>query len=341
MQTGNKRHEHSDYQRIDADVLNRISSLTDRRNWDGVLHRSWVRPDGAALAEDDLGVFGGDFLVAHSSGAREAGMTFSIAAGTAFKYLDTNQSDADEPSLIMLHSAVALSANLSASHATLDRIDAIYIKRNSATGDSATRDIINPSTLAITGSSIPTTRAYGVTVAVATGTPHASPVEPSPPSGYDAEDKLATITVQAGSGSFDPADLTDNRVVLTPRVQEASTTRKGQVQYATTAEIVASTPPADRVISPALLLAGWTLGSTGKIEIAGLKIIWQTSTLATGGDEVVTFHEAFTSAVYGVLATGINGSGIIERKTLTTSQVTLNGGAATDVFVVAIGKDTN
>jgi hypothetical protein len=214
-----EKHKHNAYQQILYTDLNRISSLSDKRLTDWLLHRmlfvAGATPN-VKVANNTSAYFPDDScLVEYVSGDRSTGVTFSVAVGVGFKKFSSGQPDADAPEFLPIVIDSADSFVTDNSDPTNPRIDRVFLKPVYTDENQDTVNIIDPSPPNnITAESRYLNNAYRYELAYVAGTPASSPSPPSPPSGFIAADAIADILIQPGAGAFNPSDLTDTRVLL-------------------------------------------------------------------------------------------------------------------------------
>ena len=102
---------------------------------------------------------------------------------------------------------------INAAHATLDRIDCIWIIPTIRTVETATRDIKDPNSNTVAPQTVVTAETWSGQVAYVAGTPAASPVPPAN-SGHPLAFKLANVLVKAGTGVENDAAISDQRNLL-------------------------------------------------------------------------------------------------------------------------------
>lgn len=214
-----ERHKHNAYQQILYSDLCRISTLTDRRIFDRILHRMLFAAGGSPnskIANGASGFFPDDScLVEYVSGDRSTGVTFKILVGLGFKKFATGQPDEDSPAFQPIYVASEQSFVTDNSDPTNPRIDRLYIKPAIVDADQASVNVIDPNP----PNNITSELRYRESVAsyeyaYKAGTPAASPSPPPAPSGYTDADAIAEILIQPGSGSFNVDDLDDLRTLF-------------------------------------------------------------------------------------------------------------------------------
>ena len=213
-----RKHRQSDYQQITAAVLNRISSLTDRRLFDFLMYRLLhSNASGEALVDGVTAYFPlTDCMVELVSGDRATGVTFRIRPGLGVRKFSTgDQPDTDLPNFqpVVLESEQTFVTT--GSNPTNPRIDRVFLKPVYADGNAANVNIIDPNPPNnITSESRARDRIYSYLHAYVAGTPAPSPVAPAAPSGFTNSDAIAEILIIQGSGAFNPAQLTDLRTLF-------------------------------------------------------------------------------------------------------------------------------
>ena len=214
-----EQHKHNAYQQILYTDLNRISSLSDKRLMEHLLHRMLFVAGGTPnvkVANNTSAYFPDDScLVEYVSGDRSTGVTFSVAVGVGFKKFSSGQPDADAPAFLPIFIDAADSFVTDNSDPTNPRIDRVFLRPVYADENSDTVNVIDPSPPNnITAVSRYLNNAYRYELQYVAGTPASSPVPPSPPGDFIAADAIADILIQPGSGAFNPSDLTDTRSLL-------------------------------------------------------------------------------------------------------------------------------
>lgn len=211
------RHQQNQNQRLTFSDANRISSLSDRRLFE-VLHSILISPatadpivDGeAAYLSDD------DVKVTYQSGDRSVGVQFQVATGIGFKF-NAAPADANEPRFHLINVPSAFTVTANASDPTNDRIDRLFLKEKLVDANSVNVDVIDPATENISTQSLPQDKRYEYEHAYVAGTPAASPSPPAAPAGFTDADEVARWILRAGSGAFNPSDLTDERTLFSVR----------------------------------------------------------------------------------------------------------------------------
>jgi hypothetical protein len=210
-----KRHLHNPNQRITAGDLTRIGKLAEQSRDEWLRRLLVATNDGLRLAQGESGYMpSDDCKVVHIGGDRSTGVTFNISVGFGFKYLGALELDAEEPQLQPIYLAAVQAFVTSNSDATNPRIDRVFLKPKRLAGGSSPRDVIDPVTKNISSTPLNTETAWTYEHAYVAGTPAASPAPPAPPAGFTAEDCIAEILMQPGSGAFNPVNLTDKRTLL-------------------------------------------------------------------------------------------------------------------------------
>jgi hypothetical protein len=183
-------------QEVTRQDLNKIQIAKEREFYDRVIHEMVQRGTDSFFEES--------FVV-----SRVDANTISIAAGLGFQE-DTSQ-DSPEPIQRPIYLADALELDITAAHGSLDRIDIVCVKAERATTLQESRRY------KATVESLPTTQTFDVETdweadcQIVAGTPDASPVAPSTPSGYI---RIASILVTAVTGIASSGDITDERDLL-------------------------------------------------------------------------------------------------------------------------------
>jgi len=315
---------------------------TGQQYLDEILSRLLVSAaDSLPLAEGETAYFPpSDCLVSHVGGDRSTGVTFSVAAGLGFKNVGSGETDADEPKIQPIHVSAAFQFVTDNSDPTNPRIDRLFMKPKRTDGTSTSVDVINPSTKAITPTSLNTYTVSNYDFAYVAGTPAASPVAPSPPAGYVAADAVCEILMAPGSGSFTPAgNLTDLRDTLelgngiapgftgaaASTITVASPLSDGDVQAALErhdTEIVASVPTGlligrlEYVNTQSVKIARG-LGGEIRVELDGVVVVrsasdltWDFATdLDTGSETASTWYYLYVFESGGALVPKISATG--------------------------------
>ncbi len=180
---------------LDTD-LDKIPQQHEREMYDRILYEFMQRTTD--------GVFGVSFLVSRASAT-----SVSIAAGNGFQTDNTQVSP--EPIRRPLYAAAATVVNITAAHASLNRIDLVCIKHGRAVTATGTRNYKGLLDDTITPTVFDTETDWASTFLVVAGTPAGSPAVPSTPVGYLA---LAQVVVTAVTGIAVSNAFTDVRVAL-------------------------------------------------------------------------------------------------------------------------------
>lgn len=211
-----RRHRHSQHELVRASDVNRISSLGQAQLMDEILRRLLVsNATHLPLISGKAAYFPGDCLVSHVSGDRSTGVQFNIGVGLGLKNFGSPPSP-DSATVVPIHVAVAQAFTTSPSDATNPRIDRVFLRPKTVTGNPQTVFVIDPITFNITSTSLDKDTIDSFEHLYVPGTPAASPVAPAPPAGWTVDDLIATVTIAPGSGAFNPAggNLADNRSQL-------------------------------------------------------------------------------------------------------------------------------
>jgi len=218
------KQQHNSHQAVTYEDLNRISTMTDKRIFDEVLHRMlFAATTDIQLADTESGCFppagtGDDaqlLVKIGAGGLRQTGVGMKITTGLGFRKMSAaEQPDDDLPLFVPMFGAAEKTFTLDNSDPVNPRIDEIYMKPAETPGNSQTVKVIDPTTENITDESRDTNQAYDYDYDYRTGTPAGSPVGPGEGAGYTASDKICSILVSAGSGALDPADITDERELV-------------------------------------------------------------------------------------------------------------------------------
>lgn len=190
----------------------RISTMIER-HLGHVMHEILSATQGGApLSDRESGYFGDGGKVVYVSGDRGVGMIFKLSAGLGYKWRLTAQTDGAktvfEP--IVIESDYNM-ASLAASDPTNPRIDRVFVRPKIESANAQNVNVYDPITDNVSVQSVYQDEVWRFEYVVAQGTPAASPALPSVPVGWDAEDEVAQITVQPGSGGFSGGDLSDER----------------------------------------------------------------------------------------------------------------------------------
>jgi len=176
--------------------FNLISSALEKELYDALLFQM--------LGSQENKMIGiGSFKVSYSSAVQ-----VSVAAGIGFQ---TGSAADSAPQKQLIYRASSSNHAVAAAHASLGRIDIVSIKAARATALTESRDFKDASDDSVTSQSMVVQTDWYADIVVTTGTPDASPVAPSTPSGYI---KIATINVPASTGPASQSDITDNRTVM-------------------------------------------------------------------------------------------------------------------------------
>lgn len=218
------RHLHNDHQAITSDVLNRISTMTDKRLNDEVLHRLLRSATSGSLLADTESAFmpGADALaqlevVTGTGGNRDSGWGMKITVGLGFRQMSAaEQPLVDLPRFQAMFGAVEKTFSTSNSDVTDPRMDHVYMKPKITDGNSSTVKIIDPvAPNNITSDSRDINAAADYDYSYEVGTPHAGAAggsgAPSAPSGYVDNDLVCKILVLAGSGNIEDSEIDDQR----------------------------------------------------------------------------------------------------------------------------------
>ena len=209
-----KRHLHNADERITSAKIVRVGSLLEQQ-WDEFFLSLLVaNDDQLPLAQGESAWFHTGGLVANPTGDRGTGVTFEAGAGFGLKNVGTAETDDDERKVQPIFLSAAHSFQINASDVTNPRKDRVYMKPRRLAQNAVSVDVIDPNTKNISQQSLNTETAWSFEFAYVAGTPAASPVSPSAPSGFTDEDAIAELLVQPGSGAFDPGDITDLRDLL-------------------------------------------------------------------------------------------------------------------------------
>lgn len=176
--------------------LNKLQSARQREFYDRILYELLQRTtDGFAE---------GSCLV-----TRVDADTVQVAAGFGLQYDAAQVSP--EPVRRPIYLAANTNVNITAAHATLNRIDIVSIKATLAVSLTESRRYKATTVAVPTNQSFDTEKDWLADIVLTAGTPGASPVAPATPAGYI---KIATIAVTAVTGIVNPAAITDNRTYL-------------------------------------------------------------------------------------------------------------------------------
>ena len=216
---GARRAWHNDNQRITPNDLIRIGALGQRGLMYALSLLLVKKSNGEHLPFGEIGWIGESCQVNLVSGDRSTGLTMQVAAGMGLEKI-AGADAVDDAHLYQVFEPIVVEAAFNfvttASHASLARIDRVFLKRGVTLGENASLDTINPTTKVITPATLATERIYRTNAsdgfAYVIGTPGGAAA--SPPVGYTLENLVAEITIQPGSGSLAPGDLADSRKLL-------------------------------------------------------------------------------------------------------------------------------
>lgn len=265
-------HKHNDNERITPAALNRIGLLGLRTLWATVANLMVRKDNGAHLVGTEKAFVGDGCKVVHVSGNLSTGVTFRVQAGFAVQraagvgaQVEDSAHDVYEPLVVQAPFTFVTNA----SDVLHPRLDSVYLKRSLVANNPQSVDLIDPATKNITASSLDTewdadTKA-SVGFAYVVGTPAASPVEPGVPVGFVAADKVATIRIDPGSGSFNTANLTDRRILF--ELHPSATPGLGAIHAD---DILVDSPLADAHVQEALERLTTDLGTLSAAAVRGL-----------------------------------------------------------------------
>lgn len=223
------RHLHNSHQAITFDILNRISTLTDQRLYDEVLHRFLRDSSGGALLVDTESGFmppatgsGANLLVATGTGGdRSTGWGMKIQVGLGFRKMSSGEQPlADLPLFVPMFGDAEKTFTTQNSDGSLPRMDHVYMKPLYTDGNSsASINIIDPSPPNnITAETRDQNTAYDYDFSYEVGDPDAGAAggtgAPPAPTGYVDNDLVCKILVLAGSGDLEDNEIVDQRTIF-------------------------------------------------------------------------------------------------------------------------------
>jgi hypothetical protein len=189
------RRKFNDGQEIVFQDFNKMGQTIEQELYERVIFELVQRGEDA--------FFDDSFLVNYASPT-----SVTVNAGSGFQ-TDATQV-APESKKRLLYRASAPTINLTAPHASLDRIDLVVCKAARADGASETRKYKSPLG-AISNESLVTSDDWEAEIITVDGTAAGSPVAPAVPAGYI---KLAECYVSAVSGMSGSGDVTDFRTLM-------------------------------------------------------------------------------------------------------------------------------
>ena len=177
---------------MEYEDFNLISSTLEKELYDRFLYE--------LLGQQENKFFGSSFYVSYSSGIQVA-----IAAGLG---IQTGSADDSKPVKTPIYKAASTNHAVTAAHATLGRKDIVCIKSARATALTESRDFKDASDDSVSSQSMVVQTDWSYDISIVAGTPDASPVAPSTPSGYI---RIALIDVPAVTGPTSQSSITDER----------------------------------------------------------------------------------------------------------------------------------